>query len=101
MYKKSIITVCLLLFIVFASNTFSIAQDARTLVKAGINTKYLLKKIFKIDADTVIITSTAMMPERYCRQTNIQNVSKRAVFWLIGMSENCVFLEPVQEKDWV
>jgi len=35
MYKKLIIAVCLPLFIVFASNTFSMAQDARTLVKAG------------------------------------------------------------------
>ena len=35
MCKKLIIIVCLPLFIVFASNTFSMAQDARTLVKAG------------------------------------------------------------------
>jgi outer membrane lipoprotein-sorting protein len=35
MCKKLIITVCLPLFVVFASNTFSMAQDARTLVKAG------------------------------------------------------------------
>jgi len=35
MYKKLIIALCLPLFIVFASNTFSMAQDARTLVKAG------------------------------------------------------------------
>ena len=35
MCKKLIIAVCLPLFIVFASNTFSMAQDARTLVKAG------------------------------------------------------------------
>jgi len=37
MYKKLIIAVCLPLFIVFASNTFSMAQDARTIVKKGFN----------------------------------------------------------------
>jgi len=37
MYKKLIITVCLPLFIVFVSNTYSVAQDARTIVKEGFN----------------------------------------------------------------
>ena len=37
MYKKLIISVCLPLFIVFISNTYSVAQDARTMVKEGFN----------------------------------------------------------------
>ena len=37
MYKKIIISVCLPLFIVFISNTYSVAQDARAIVKEGFN----------------------------------------------------------------
>ena len=95
MYKKSIITVCLLLFIVFASNTFSIAQDARTLVKAGINTKYLLKKIFKIDAGEILspdkhpkrVKARSVLAYWYVRELCISGTSagKR-----LGMSQSAV-----------
>ena len=37
MCKKLIISVCLPLFIVFIFNTYSVAQDARTIVKEGFN----------------------------------------------------------------
>ena len=37
MCKKLFITVCLPLFIVFISNTYSVAQDARAIVKNGFN----------------------------------------------------------------
>ena len=37
MCKKLIISVCLPLFIVFISNTYSVAQDARAIVKEGFN----------------------------------------------------------------
>ena len=37
MCKKIIISVCLPLFIVFISNTYSVAQDARAIVKEGFN----------------------------------------------------------------
>ena len=37
MCKKLIISVCLALFIVFIFNTYSVAQDARTIVKEGFN----------------------------------------------------------------